>query len=227
MKVWIVWSGKTSKEVASILKSWFPLMNRCIETFFSAEDISEAMIRHDEFTRNVVECDCALFCLTSDNIHSPWLYYELGMLHNMKNVILLLFDVPFYRLDGPFRNFQAETFDEDSLWRITSFLNELCWRDAVSIPLSTKELPVSTKELENRFVELYPTMKKMLAQVRVSQKERLRENQSEQGAEDLKREQDFATVNRKLDTILSRLSQTYPNDSTYPGSSYPRQENSL
>lgn len=210
MKALIAWSGETSKKVASILKSWFPLMNPCIETFSGAEDISIGMDWQETLTRSVAECDCALFCLTSDNIHSPWLYYELGMLHNTKNVILLLFGVPAYRLDGPFSISQAETFDEDSLWRVTSFLNELCGRNAVS-----------TKELESKFVELYPTLGKMLAQVRDSQKERLRENQSEQVTEDLKRERDFATVNRKLDAILSRLSKVSPGDS------YPRQENSL
>ena len=210
MKALIAWSGETSKKVASILKSWFSLMNPRIETFFSAEDIPKGMDWQEALTRSVVECDCALFCLTSDNIHSPWLYYELGMLHNTKNVIPLLFDVPSYRLDGPFRSFQAETFDEDSLWRVTSLLNELCGRDAVS-----------TKKLESKFVELYPTLEKMLAQVRDSQKERSRENQLEQDAGDLKRERDFATVNNKLDAILSRLSKVSPGDS------YPRQENSL
>ena len=210
MKALFAWSGETSKKVASILKSWFSLMNPRIETFFSAEDIPKGIDWQEALARSVVECDCALFCLTSDNIHSPWLYYELGMLHNTKNVILLLFDVPSYRLDGPFRNFQAETFDEDSLWRVTSLLNELCGRDAVS-----------TKKLESKFVELYPTLEKMLAQVRDSQKERLRENQLEQDAGDLKRERDFATVNNKLDAILSRLSKVSPSDS------YPRQENSL
>ena len=198
MKVFLAWSGKTSKEVASILKSWLPLMNPHIEAVFSSADVTPGRTWFEDLRRNVEECDCALFCLTSDNVHSPWLYYEAGMLHNAR-VIPLLFDVPAYRLDGPFSRFQAATFEKNSLWGIASDLNGLCGRDAVS-----------EKALREQFEELYPTVEKMLAQVR--------EKQSGRGAEDLKRERDFATVNRKLDAILSRLSQPV---------SVPRQESGL
>ena len=202
MKVWIAWSGKTSQEVAAILKSWLVTMNPHIEAFFSSKNIAPGTNWIEELHRNVFECDCALFCLTSDNIHSPWLYYEAGVLHNTKNIIPVLFDVPAYQLDGPFIQFQALTFEKENLWKIVNFLNGLCGQDAVP-----------AKELRGKFETLYPTVEKMLALVRDSQQERLQENQSGQSAGD-----NFATLNSKLDAILSRLPNPVPS---------PRQENSL
>ena len=215
MKVYIAWSGKISKEVASILNSWLPLMNPHIETFFSAEDIPTGIFWHDALRREIVTCDCALLCLTSDNIHSPWIYYEAGIIRGKTEpgyVIPVLFDVSIAQLDGPFTHSQAVTLDKDGLRKMAAFLNHLCGRKAGSNT-------ISECELYTKFEELYPTLEGLLTEVRNSQKERFQGNQSEQSTEDLKR--NFATVNSKLDAILSRLSKAHPGDS------YPRQENTL
>ncbi|MBR4544472.1 MAG: toll/interleukin-1 receptor domain-containing protein [Oscillibacter sp.] len=199
MKVYIGWSGETSKEIASILKSWLPLMNPHIEVF-NTVDIPTGSAWEHIFFKNLLACDCAIFCFTQDNIHSPWLLYEAGVVSGAeKPIIPLLFDVPLSRLSDPLRFFQPILFTKDHIWQMALTLNDLCGQDAFSY-----------QELAIKFDQLYPTVEKMVEQVRNSQKE-----QPEQGTEDLK--WNLATINNKLDAILSGISMD----------SYPRQKNSL
>ena len=207
MKVYIGWSGETSKEIASILESWLPLMNPHIEAF-SIVDVPTGAAWRYTFFKNLLVCDCAIFCFAQDNINSPWLLYEAGVVSGAeKQIIPLLFDVPSSHLPDPLRFFQPIPFTKDRIWQMALTLNDLCGQDAFSF-----------QELAMKFDELYPTVEKMVEQVRDSRKK-----QPEQGTEDLKR--DFATVNSKLDAILSRLSNVSVSD--YYGGFYPRQENSL
>lgn len=194
MKVYIGWSGQTSKEVASILKVWLPQMNAHIEMFVSM-DIPKDAIWRDELFQVIAACDCAIFCCTQDNIRSPWLCFEAGRISAAeKPLYLMLFDAPPMQSDSPLQMFRHFELEERSLRQMAYELNRLCG-----------EWQVPPDAFDRIFDGLYPTVKKMLAQVRDSQRERLQESQSEQSEEDLKR--DFATLNGKLDVIISRLSR--------------------
>ena len=205
IKVYIAWSGETSKEVASILKSWLPLMNSHIEVFVSGTDVPLGADWRDNLLQTRAACDCAIFCCTQDNISSPWLCFEAGQMSAAeKHLYFMMFDtLPVQiKTPTPLRMFPFFTFEKEGLRSVAYDLNRLCGK---------WQIPPET--FDPMFDGLYPTVKKMLAQVRDSRKERSQENQSAQNDEDLKR--DFATVNSKLDIILSRLKP------------YPRQENSL
>lgn len=218
MKVFIGWSGNTSEKIASILKSWLPIMNPHIETL-SDSGMEAGANWADCLSQMISSCDCALFCFTEDNVNSTWLSYEAGAVSGQgKSVISILFDMPRARFSSPLVFTQLLELTKDSIQTKESMrvlahnLNELCAEYGYA---------VSPDVLDATFKGIYPTIEKMLAEVRKSREsdelERAREyykramslTQQAKGpkmdGEYLK--QDFQTLNSKLDAILSQLSR--------------------
>ena len=191
MKVFIGWSGQTSKEVASILKVWLPQMNPHIETFMSSEDVRLEVSWKAEIMNKMRETDYALLCVTRENLNSPWLCFETGVFMggNVPRVNAILFDVSPSQVSGPLQMFPLIEADKINLRLMVYSLNQLC------------ETQCPIDELKRIFDGVYPTVEKMFAQVRESQKDALPADARD--AQDLKRE--IVAVNSKLDAILSRL----------------------
>lgn len=179
MTVFISSSGKKSNVVALILHNWLEEMFDTIIEFVSSTDFETGSHWRDSLNEAMSSADCALLCVTRENVNSPWLVYEAGALNeNVETLIPVLFGVSPLRLRGPLRMFQPVPFDFDDMRALTAQLNQLCGED---------RLPA--QELERRFQARYPVAEALIEE-KLSEDGPLTDN-----------------LDEKLDAILSRLSE--------------------
>jgi hypothetical protein len=80
MKVFISWSGQKSRDVASALRDWLPLVINSVEPFMSSRDISAGARWQVEIARQLDTTDFGIVCVTRENQASKWLNFEAGAL---------------------------------------------------------------------------------------------------------------------------------------------------
>lgn len=189
MKVFIGWSGETSQKVAALLQSWLPTVNPNIETFTEFNYINAETLNAVD---NFPPLDCALLCVTPDCARSPWLTFEAGALMgmNVKRLYLILFGTPSLSLSAPLLTLGNVRFDRAGIRNVTWELNCLCGNDA---------LP--EKELDRLFNGLYPWLEENVENLLRD----LPAPEEEPDASNANLQLEMRALNRKLDTLLSRL----------------------
>ncbi len=80
MKVFISWSGPTSRRVALALKEWLPYVLNTLEPFVSSEDIDKGARWGSDIASQLEETNFGIVCLTPENLGSPWINFEAGAL---------------------------------------------------------------------------------------------------------------------------------------------------
>jgi hypothetical protein len=109
MKVFLSWSGPTSKRIALALRDWLPSVIQTVEPWMSSEDIKKGTRWSPAIAKELAESRAAIFCLTPDNLESPWLNFEAGAVSNTPwsaNVCTYLFNVTSSDITGPLNQFQ-------------------------------------------------------------------------------------------------------------------------
>jgi hypothetical protein len=130
MRVFISWSGIESKRAAKIMKAWLA------ETVFNGEDIQPFMSETDipfgsdwlaTLKTHLKDADCAIICLTHDNLSSAWLNFEGGAISIIKDkhTIPLLINIDRNKVSGPFATFQSVTIQQDDIEKLVVDLKEL------------------------------------------------------------------------------------------------------
>ena len=110
MKVFICWSGSTSKRLAEIFRDWIPAVIQAIKPYFSPEDIEKGARWLPEISRELEESVAGIICLTRDNLEAPWIMFEAGALSKSvkrARIIPLLFDIEATDIKGPLLQFQT------------------------------------------------------------------------------------------------------------------------
>lgn len=158
MKVFISWSGDLSSRVALDLCHWFPLLfGSCVETFLSTEDIRAGADWLRVLRTELDSCDCAIVCITRDNIDSPWLNFEAGAIgkHLDDALIcpLLIHELPKHEFTGPLSHFQATALGREDVRKLAIDLNE-------RLPASER---MPSELLMGRFDGLWETLRGRLA----------------------------------------------------------------
>ncbi len=116
MEVFISWSGETSRQVASELKKWLPLVLPSVEPWLSLRDISPGRYWEDELKDALDRMNFGILCLTPDNYTNPWVVYEAGALSKKigrASVVPYLIGVEANSLPGPMSQRQAVKADRD------------------------------------------------------------------------------------------------------------------
>ncbi|MBW8017081.1 MAG: toll/interleukin-1 receptor domain-containing protein [Planctomycetes bacterium] len=94
MKIFISWSGETSKQIAAALRDWLPTIIQAVDPFFSSDDIEKGKYWQGQITSKLDDTNFGILCMTSDNITSTWIHYEAGALAksiDKSNVIPITF----------------------------------------------------------------------------------------------------------------------------------------
>ncbi len=73
MKVFITWSGKTSKALAEVFREWLPGVIQAVKPYYSPDDITKGSRWFPEISKELEESRVGLICLTRDNLQEPWL----------------------------------------------------------------------------------------------------------------------------------------------------------
>jgi hypothetical protein len=154
MKIFISWSGPTSRAIALALRDWLPVMFGGITAFVSSEDIDKGARWATELDNELDQTDFGILCLTPDNLEAPWILYEAGAL--AKSVArgrcaCVLHGVSKSSLAYPLARFQATDLVESDLLLLTKAINKELGESSQAEP-----------QLELRFEALWSMLEKAL-----------------------------------------------------------------
>lgn len=136
--VFLSWSKLKSKKIAEYTRDFFL---ECIDgsnPFWISDELQAGKNTFDEIIKCIFRCKSCIIFLTNDNIHNPWINFELGAFQTLPDVEIypLYFDKgdP-YRISSatPFSGIQIWTYSYDTIRR-TFF--EICNRENLNITIS-------------------------------------------------------------------------------------------
>jgi hypothetical protein len=157
MKIFISWSGNTSRAVAVALRQWLPSVLQIVQPYVSSEDIEKGARWSAEIARELNDTAFGVICVTKDNVGSPWLNFEAGALSksvDTSRVSPFLLDLRTADLVGPLSQFQATLPQLEDVTRLVRSIN------------SSTERPVDETRL-GRSVEMWwPELEEQLKAIR-------------------------------------------------------------
>jgi hypothetical protein len=110
VKLFISWSGATSRHVAEALRIWLPNVIQEVKPWLSAADITPGVRWPLEIGRELEQSHFGVLCLTPDNLAAPWILFEAGALGKRLDtgrVVPYLFRVGRELVTGPLSQFQS------------------------------------------------------------------------------------------------------------------------
>jgi hypothetical protein len=159
MRVFLSWHGPTSHSIALALREWLPSVIQNIKPWVSSEDIKKGARWSPAIAKELSECRAAVFCMTPDNLESPWMHFEAGAASNTPwsaNICTYLFGVTSANIEGAFSQFQATiaTSKDDNL-RLLKTLNN-----------AQEDAALDEKRLEHAFNTYWPQLDFELKKIR-------------------------------------------------------------
>lgn len=127
MKVFISWSGDTSKALAAAIASWLPRMVPGVTPYFSPEDTTKGARWRAVIEKQLAQCKIGLSCMTMDNLHAPWIMFEAGALSKGATATKLcpvLFGANTSASDGPLSLFQCARFSKKEMKKAVTMIND-------------------------------------------------------------------------------------------------------
>lgn len=128
MKIFISWSGETSKQIGEAFRNWIPDVLQFAHPYFTPSDVEKGQRWSSEIAANLEESKFGLFCITAENLYAPWLMFEAGAISKStasSRVCPLLFGVETAQLTGPLLQFQATAFSEEEVYKFISSINDM------------------------------------------------------------------------------------------------------
>jgi hypothetical protein len=129
MRVFLSWSGERSKQVAYALRRWIPKVLPGVVPWMSGRDIGAGTRWSVEIDKGLQTAGFGVICLTPENLGSPWVLFEAGVLARSLRVgralCPYLIGVDVSRIQhGPLGQFQSVTADREGTWRLMVALNK-------------------------------------------------------------------------------------------------------
>ncbi len=124
MKVFLSWSGPRSKRVAEALGDWICQVIQAVEPWISV-DVEKGARWNKEIAAQLDSTEIGIFCLTRDNLQSPWLHFEAGALSKGQDgrVCTFMLDIHPTDVKPPLSDFQATTFEREDVQKLLFSLN--------------------------------------------------------------------------------------------------------
>lgn len=150
MKVFISWSGQTSKNIAEIFRQWIPSVIQVVKPYYSPDDITKGTRWGTEIAKELDESKIGIICLTKENLQSPWIMFEAGALSkniDKTKVCPLLFGVEPTDIQGPLVQFQAAKFNKEEMKKVIRMINT-----------ELGDMALTTEVFENVFEMWWPKL---------------------------------------------------------------------
>jgi len=115
MKVFISWSGASSKAVAASLRKHLPLILQGLDCFMSKHDLESGARWAQELAEQLDESNFRILCLTHESLKSPWLLFEAGSLvkHSHGRACgLVIGNLDATDFEGPLAQFQHRKYEQ-------------------------------------------------------------------------------------------------------------------
>lgn len=159
MKVFISWSGTTSRAVAEALHWWLPKVLQGVRPFVSAKDIDKGANWTVELARELEDAEFGVVCLTPDNLLSPWLNYETGAITRSveSRVCPVLHGVKKREVQAPLGQLQLTELDCDDVLLMMTSMNTVAGS------------PLSKEDLKDAVEIWWPRLEEKLKAIPVAQ----------------------------------------------------------
>lgn len=147
MKVFLSWSGASSKAVAASLRKYITLILQGVDCFMSKHDLESGARWAQELTEELEESNFGILCLTHESLTSPWLLFEAGSLvkHSHGRACgLLIGDLDATDIEGPLAQFQHRKFERFEMLQLLKDLN------------SKLEKSLASEDLERLLTKFWP-----------------------------------------------------------------------
>ncbi|HEU4556698.1 MAG TPA: TIR domain-containing protein [Longimicrobium sp.] len=133
MKVFLSWSGESSRGVATALKEWMPDVLQAVQPWLSATDIEAGARWVSELQLVLEESRVGIICLTPENVTAPWILFEAGALSRFGEAYVIPYLIGFdpKELSGPLVQFQAIQANHDGTWSLMRSLNRALGDQAI------------------------------------------------------------------------------------------------
>lgn len=168
MKIFISWSGEKSKEIAEFLKNWIEQIIQVAEPWISV-DIDKGKRWNTEISESLEHSKVGIFCITKENLNSPWILFEAGAISksNDSYVCTFLIDINPTDLTGPLSLFQATKYKKDDIFKLLSTINQMVSQSG--------EKSLSTENLKALFEIFYPKLEEKMQSTLVTHSENMSE----------------------------------------------------
>jgi len=127
MKVFISWSGETSKKVAEVIREWLPTVLQTVIPYFTPSDIEKGTRWSADIAKELDDSTAGIFCVTKENLSSQWLMFEAGAISKKVDQSLvcpILIGLDNSDIDGPLTQFQTTLFEKADFKQLVSGLNK-------------------------------------------------------------------------------------------------------
>jgi len=156
MKVFISWSGKSSKMIASALREWLPVVIQAIEPWMSDEDIDKGK-RWRTILDNELKADVGIICLTPDNLNEPFILFEAGAIAKSVErayACTYLYHLKPEDIGEPLNAFQHTMSTKEDTKKLIKTLNK-----------ALKEGALLDKVIDTAFENNWPDLEKILTAI--------------------------------------------------------------
>jgi predicted transcriptional regulator len=201
MKLFIAWSGNSSKRVAQSLHEWLPSVLPYVKPWMSEEDIGKGTIWNAELWKNLKTADFGILCLVPENITEHWVIFEAGALSGGRaydKVSPFLLGIEPEDLPVPLRQFQCTRFRINDVRKLILRLNELAKEDE----------RLDEQELKKLFQAQWSKLRKRLNSIDLTQSEEETENASEENNQSETREEQLDNIH--IDILKTIASSPLP-----------------
>jgi hypothetical protein len=126
MKVFISWSGETSRLLASSFRDWLPSVIQAVKPYFSPDDIAKGSRWNSEISKELEASSVGIICLTQDNLTAPWIMFEAGALAKKlekAKVCPIVFGINPTDVKDPLAQFQASKFEKNEIKKVVKMIN--------------------------------------------------------------------------------------------------------
>lgn len=167
MRVFLSWSGNTSKAVAEELQKWLPQVIQAVDPWISV-DIEKGSRWSSEISSELEKSKVSIICLTRDNLNEAWILYEAGALskNTADSLCTFLLDLKHTDVTGPLAQFQHTQFNKDDVRKLLRKINKAVY--------DVGERSLGDKELDDIFNEFHwPKLEKKLNEILKKQKTNL------------------------------------------------------
>ncbi|MDQ6785441.1 MAG: toll/interleukin-1 receptor domain-containing protein [Acidobacteriota bacterium] len=191
MKVFISWSGNSSRLVAEALSDWLQRVIQAVKPFYSP-DIDKGAKWSNEIDDALEGTRFGIICLTPDNLKSEWIHYESGALSKTKDASIwtFLLDLKPSDVKQPLGRFQHTLAEKADILKMLKSINK-------------KLSEVGGESLKDNLLEEIFNESWVKLEARLDEAKKSIKNQSDD--ENTLPSENVRTDNDKLDEILEIL----------------------
>lgn len=157
MKVFISWSGEMSKRVGEAFKNWLPHVLQTVEPYYTPTDIEKGTRWSHDIAAELESSSAGIFCVTRENLKSPWLAFEAGAISKQVDVYLVcpvLIDLGTSDLNGPLTQFQVTPFQKAEIKKLIQAINKANTDNVLSELILNQAFEKNWPDLEEQVSEI-------------------------------------------------------------------------